>query len=139
ADLARAEGLWLHVDGAYGAAAALAPEGRRLLAGLERADSVVIDPHKWLFQPYEAGVCFVRRPGALERTFASNPEYLQDVAAEAGRVNYAERGIQLSRGLRAFKLWLSQKVFGAQAFRAAVQRGIANAEAAEAMLRADGR
>lgn len=139
ADLARDEGLWLHVDGAYGGAAALVPEGRRLLAGLERADSVTIDPHKWLFQPYEAGVCFVRGPGALERTFASNPEYLQDVAAEAGEVNFAERGIQLSRGSRAFKLWLSLKVFGAEAFRQAVQRGIDNAQAAEAMLCADGR
>jgi glutamate/tyrosine decarboxylase-like PLP-dependent enzyme len=101
---------------------------------MERADSIVIDPHKWLFQPYEAGVVFVRLPGLLDRTFSSHPEYLQDVAAGDQEVNFSERGIQLSRGLRAFKLWFSLKVFGAEAFRAAVERGIDNAERAEAML-----
>jgi glutamate/tyrosine decarboxylase-like PLP-dependent enzyme len=131
--------LWLHVDGAYGGAASLVPRGRNLLAGMERADSVVIDPHKWLFQPYEAGIVFVRHRGLLERTFSSSPEYLQDVAAGEHEVNFAERGIQLSRGLRAFKLWLSLKVFGAAAFRAAIDRGIDNAERAEAMLRDSGR
>ncbi len=134
-DLAERHGLWLHVDGAYGGAASLVPRGRALLAGMERADSVVIDPHKWLFQPYEAGLVFVRHPGLLERTFSSRPEYLQDVAAGEREVNFSERGIQLSRGLRAFKLWLSLKVFGAEAFRAAIDRGIDHAELAEAMLR----
>jgi glutamate/tyrosine decarboxylase-like PLP-dependent enzyme len=134
ADLAEEFGLWLHVDGAYGGAASLVPRGRALLAGMERADSIVIDPHKWLFQPYEAGVVFVRLPGLLDRTFSSHPEYLQDVAAGDQEVNFSERGIQLSRGLRAFKLWFSLKVFGAEAFRAAVERGIDNAERAEAML-----
>ena len=139
ADLADEFGLWLHVDGAYGAAAALVPEGRALLAGMERADSVVIDPHKWLFQPYEAGVCLVREPGLLNRAFASAPEYLQDVAEGDGEVNFSERGLQLSRGLRAFKLWLSLKVFGADAFRQAVRRGLETAERAAAMLRETGR
>jgi glutamate/tyrosine decarboxylase-like PLP-dependent enzyme len=138
-DIAERYGLWLHVDGAYGGAASLVPRGRNLLAGMERADSVVIDPHKWLFQPYEAGIVFVRHRGLLERTFSSSPEYLQDVAAGEHEVNFAERGIQLSRGLRAFKLWLSLKVFGAAAFRAAIDRGIDNAERAEAMLRDSGR
>ena len=69
ADLCAAEGLWFHVDGAYGAAAVLTEPGRAALAGLERGDSLVIDPHKWLFQPYEAGAVLVREPGLLERTF----------------------------------------------------------------------
>lgn len=139
ADLADEHDMWLHVDGAYGGAASLVPRGRALLAGMERADSVVIDPHKWLFQPYEAGVVFVRHPGLLDRTFASSPEYLQDVAAGEQEVNFSERSIQLSRGLRAFKLWLSLKVFGAEAFRAAVERGIEIAERAQTMLEESGR
>ncbi|MFO1096051.1 MAG: aminotransferase class V-fold PLP-dependent enzyme, partial [Planctomycetaceae bacterium] len=74
ADYCEREGLWLHVDGAYGAPAALTEQGRRLLAGMERADSLVVDPHKWLFQPYDLGCVLVRRPGALERAFTMNPE-----------------------------------------------------------------
>jgi glutamate/tyrosine decarboxylase-like PLP-dependent enzyme len=139
ADLAAEQDLWVHVDGAYGGAGTLAEEGRRLMAGMERADSVVIDPHKWLFQPYEAGICFVREPGLMHHAFASNPEYLQDVAQGEDEVNFSERGIQLSRGLRAFKLWLSLKVFGAEAYRAAVERGCQIARDAEAMLRDSGR
>ena len=69
ADLCVAEGLWFHVDGAYGAAAALCEPGRAALAGMGRADSLTIDPHKWLFQPYEAGAVLIREPGLLERTF----------------------------------------------------------------------
>jgi aromatic-L-amino-acid decarboxylase len=138
ADLAGEHDLWVHVDGAYGGAGALSEEGKRLLAGMERADSVVIDPHKWLFQPYEAGICFVREPGLMGHAFASNPEYLQDVAEGDDEVNFSERGIQLSRGLRAFKLWLSLKVFGAKAFRAAVERGVQIARDAETMLRENG-
>ncbi len=135
-DLAARHRLWLHVDGAYGAAAALVDPGRVMLAGMARADSVVIDPHKWLFQPYEAGICFVRERGLLQRTFADSPEYLQDVVEGNQEVNFCERGLQLTRHLRAFKLWLSLKVFGADAFRAAVQRGIDTAERAAFMLRA---
>ncbi|MBT5434603.1 MAG: aminotransferase class I/II-fold pyridoxal phosphate-dependent enzyme, partial [Rhodospirillaceae bacterium] len=139
ADLAAEQDLWVHVDGAYGGAGTLSQEGQRLMAGMERADSVVIDPHKWLFQPYEAGICFVRDAGLMGHAFASNPEYLQDVAEGEDEVNFSERGIQLSRGLRAFKLWLSLKVFGAEAYRAAVERGVQIAREAEAMLLETGR
>ena len=133
ADLCAAEGLWLHVDGAYGAAAVLTEAGRALLAGIERADSLVIDPHKWLFQPYEAGAVLVREPGLLEQTFALSGEYLRDTFG--GEVNFRDRGIQLTRGTRALKLWLSVQVFGMAAFREAVAHGIALAEHAEALLR----
>ena len=139
ADLAAEQNLWLHIDGAYGGGGALVEDGRRHLAGMERGDSVVIDPHKWLFQPYEAGICFVREPGLLGHAFATNPEYLQDVAEGEDEVNFSERGIQLSRGLKAFKLWLSLKVFGAQAFRDAVQRGIDIAERTAQMMDKTGR
>jgi len=134
ADLAAAEGLWLHVDGAYGAAAALCEPGRAVLAGLGRGDSLVIDPHKWLFQPYEAGAVLLREPGVLERTFSLTGEYLRDTFG--GEVNFRDRGVQLSRGVRALKLWLSVQVFGVSAFRDAVEQGIRLAEHAEAVLRA---
>ncbi len=98
-----------------------------------RADSLVIDPHKWLFQPYEAGAVLVREAGLLERTFTLSGEYLRDTFG--GEVNFRDRGIQLTRGTRALKLWLSVQVFGLDAFRDAVAHGIALAEHAEALLR----
>ena len=101
---------------------------------MERADSLAIDPHKWLFQPYEAGAVLVREPGLLERTFSLSGEYLRDTFG--GEVNFRDRGIQLTRGMRALKLWLRVQVFGLDAFRAAVAHGIALAEHAEAVLRA---
>ena len=134
ADLCAREGLWFHVDGAYGAAAALCEPGRQTLAGMGRADSLTIDPHKWLFQPYEAGAVLIREPGLLERTFTLSGEYLRDTFG--GEVNFRDRGIQLTRGVRALKLWLSVEVFGLDAFRSAVAHGIALAEHAEAVLRA---
>jgi aromatic-L-amino-acid decarboxylase len=134
AALCRDEALWFHVDGAYGAPAALTPRGRALLDGLQEADSLCLDPHKWLFQPVEAGCLLVRRPGALARTFAMAPEYLRDVAG--GEVNLRDRGPQLSRGTRAIKLWLTVKAFGVGALRDGVARGIELAERAQAALEA---
>jgi aromatic-L-amino-acid decarboxylase len=134
ADLCAEQGLWLHVDGAYGAPGVLWPAAHPLLAGLERADSLVLDPHKWLFQPYEVGCLLVREPGLLERTFALGGVYLRDVLG--GEVNFRDRSVQLTRGARALKLWLSIRVFGLAAFRAAIGRGIGLAEHAEAVLRA---
>ena len=135
AEICAAHDLWLHVDGAYGAPAAITAQGRALMPGLARADSLVIDPHKWLFQPYDVGACFVTRPGALERTFAMNPEYLRDVKTAPGTVNFGNRSPELSRRSRALKLWMSLTTYGAGRFRAAVARGIANAEFAENYLR----
>jgi len=136
AELCAADGLWLHVDGAYGAPAALTERGRALLSGLDRADSLSLDPHKWLFQPYEVGCLLVRAPGALERTFTMAPEYLRDVLGSGDEVNFRDRGPQLTRGARAVKLWLSLKAFGAAAFRAGIERGMALAEHAQAALEA---
>jgi aromatic-L-amino-acid/L-tryptophan decarboxylase len=133
ADVAAREGMWFHVDGAYGAPARLTPAGRDLLTGIERADSLVLDPHKWLFQPYEIGCVLVRGPGALERAFTLDGAYLRDTLD--GVVDFRNRGLQLTRGSRALKLWLSLRVFGLDAFRAAIARGIALAEYAEALLR----
>lgn len=135
ADICRAENMWLHVDGAYGGPAAVTEEGRKALAGLDRADSLTLDPHKWFFQPYDVGACFVMRPGALERCFAMSPEYLKDVQATTGAVNFGNRSLELTRRSRALKLWMSIRTYGAKKFRDAVQQGIENAKIAEAYLR----
>jgi aromatic-L-amino-acid decarboxylase len=133
AELCREHGLWLHVDGAYGAPAVLTERGRAALRGIELADSLVMDPHKWLFQPYEAGCLIVREPGALERAFNLEGPYLRDT--EGGAVDFRNRGLQLTRGSRALKLYLSLRVFGLDAFRAAIDHGIDLAEHAEAYMR----
>jgi aromatic-L-amino-acid decarboxylase len=131
----RREGLWFHVDGAYGAPAVLCDRGKRLLAGLEFADSLALDPHKWLFQPYEIGCVLVRDAGWLRRAFHILPEYLVDIEGREGEVNFCDYGIQLTRGFRALKLWLSLKAFGAVAFRQALDRGFELAERAEMVIR----
>jgi aromatic-L-amino-acid/L-tryptophan decarboxylase len=125
-------GLWLHVDGAYGAPATLTDPGAAVLDGLGLADSLVIDPHKWLFQPYEIGCLLVRDPGLLEQVFSLEGAYLRDTMG--GTVNFRDRGPELTRGARGLKLWLSVRTFGLDAFRAAIAHGIALAEHAEAQV-----
>lgn len=129
------ENLWLHLDGAYGAAAMLCERGRRMLDGLERCDSLALDPHKWLFQPYETGVVLLRDGSLLRKSFHVLPEYMHDTQRAQEEVNFCEQGVQLTRSFRALKVWLSFKVFGVAAFRAAVERGFALAELAERTLR----
>jgi glutamate/tyrosine decarboxylase-like PLP-dependent enzyme len=136
AGFCRERGLWLHADGAYGAAAAISDSGRRLLGGLELVDSLSLDPHKWLFQPFEIGCVLVRDFHRLRETFRITPEYLQDVHRAGEEVNFCDHGIQLSRGFRALKLWMSLKIFGLEAFREAVNWGLHLAGHAERVLRA---
>jgi glutamate/tyrosine decarboxylase-like PLP-dependent enzyme len=133
-DVCDRHGMWLHVDGAFGAAAAITPRGRATLEGLANADSLVIDPHKWLFQPAEIGCVLIRERGLLEATFATHASYLEDALPREQEVNFADRGIQLTRAFRALKLWMSMKTFGVRAFREAVEHGLALAERAEALL-----
>ena len=135
ADLALREGLWFHVDGAYGAPARLTPRGKDLLAGIERADSLVLDPHKWLFQPYEIGAVLTSHAGLLEQAFTLDGAYLRDT--KGGVVEFRERGPQLTRGSRALKLYLSLRTFGLDAFKAAIAKGVALAEYAETLLAED--
>lgn len=139
ADLCAAEGLWLHADAAYGGGALLSDRGRRALAGIERADSLALDPHKWLFQPFEIGCVLVRDGGLMADVFHSRPEYLRDVHRAHEEVHFSDYGIQLTRGFRALKLWMSIQVFGLGEFRAAVERGIDNAQRAEIRLAESGR
>ena len=133
--LCREHGLWLHVDGAYGAAAVIAERGRELLGGLELADSLSLDPHKWLFQPFEIGCVLVRDRNHMRDTFQILPEYLKDTQQHSEEFNFTDYGIQLTRNFRVLKLWMSLKVFGLAAFRAAIERGFILAEFTEACLR----
>jgi aromatic-L-amino-acid decarboxylase len=116
----RDRGVWLHLDGAYGAFACLTERGRQTLAGMEHADSITLDPHKWLYQPVELGALLVREGSALRRGFEISPEFLKDVEAADGEVNFSDRGLQLTRSCRALKLWISLRYFGVSAFRSAI-------------------
>jgi aromatic-L-amino-acid decarboxylase len=134
-EFCREQDLWLHIDGAYGAAAAISKRGRELLAGIELADSLSLDPHKWLFQPFEIGCVLMRDITHLRDTFRILPEYLKDTQQYSAEFNFTDHGLQLTRSFRALKLWMSIKVFGMAAFRAAIDRGFAQAEFVEARLR----
>ncbi len=124
ADICAAERVWYHIDAAYGGFAILAPHGAAALEGIDRADSINVDPHKWLFQPYEAGCILVRDGGTLERAFAIQHDVLQDSVWGAKHANLADQGIQLSRSFRALKVWMSIQTFGMAAFRAAIENGL---------------
>jgi aromatic-L-amino-acid decarboxylase len=112
AELAREHDLWFHADGAYGAFATLAPEAPAELSGLGEADSIAVDPHKWLYAPLEAGCVLVRNPGALPDAFSYTPPYYRFTGEEEPRVNYYEWGPQNSRGFRALKVWLGLRQVG---------------------------
>jgi aromatic-L-amino-acid decarboxylase len=136
ADVAAAKRMWLHVDGAFGAASILSQRGRELLGGLERADSISLDPHKWLFQSFECGCVLVRDVALLKSAFQITADYLRDVHRETEQFNPCDHGVQLTRGFRALKVWLSLQTFGLTAFREAITRGFELAEIAERELRA---
>jgi glutamate/tyrosine decarboxylase-like PLP-dependent enzyme len=131
ADFCAKESIWLHVDAAYGGFAVITDHGKRLLAGMERADSIAMDAHKWLFQPFEAGCLLVKDVRRLESAFSVQPEYLQDTRWGGDHPNFGDRGLQLSRSFRALKVWMSIQTFGLAAFRRAVGKGIEYAQRAE--------
>ena len=145
APFCRENGIWFHVDAAYGGFAVLTERGRALLDGLGAADSVTLDPHKLLYQSFEAGCLLVREGALLERAFRVMPVYLQDTAqretatptptADDG-VNFGERGIQLTRSARALKVWVSLQYFGVDAFRTTIDRTMSLARHAETKIRA---
>ena len=139
AALCRERGVWLHVDGAYGAFAVLTDRGRAALAGMELADSVTLDPHKWLAMPFEVGCLMVRDGAALERAFELHPEYLQEGPGGGHAVNFADRGLQLTRASRAIKVWLALQTFGVDAFRAVIDRALDLTLDAQRRIEADPR
>ncbi len=130
-DFCRRESLWFHVDGAYGAMARLSPGLAPLLAGMERADSIAADPHKWLYVPYEAGATLVREPGRLAATFRKFPEYLASDPESPfpGPAWFAERGVELSRGFKALKVWMGLKTHGRRGYVRAIENDVRLAHA----------
>jgi aromatic-L-amino-acid decarboxylase len=127
-EIAREHGLWLHVDGAYGALAAALPGAPEDLRALSVADSVAVDPHKWLYTPLEAGCVLVRDPAALPRAFSYTPRYYHFNTAEEPETNFYELGLQNSRGFRALKVWLSLRQVGRTGFVRMIQDDIRLAE-----------
>lgn len=136
ADFCERERLWLHVDAAYAGFAALTEEGKRMLSGIERADSLTLDPHKWLFVPFECGCLMMRDPSRLEQAFRIMPEYLKDVEAGDEEVNFADRGEQLTRYSRALKIWMSVSYFGTTAIAEAIQASMERARLLESLVAA---
>jgi aromatic-L-amino-acid decarboxylase len=123
AEICEREGLWLHVDGAYGGMAAVIPEMRHVLAGCDRADSLVTNPHKWLFVPVDLSAFYTRKPEILRRAFSLVPEYLrtsQDHQVE----NLMDYGVQLGRRFRALKLWFVLRYFGWEGIAARIRKHI---------------
>lgn len=133
--LCKAENIWFHVDAAYGGAAILAKNGHQLLKGIQKADSITVDPHKWFFQPYEMGCLLVRNHKWLSKTFTEKPEYLRDIEGNTSEINFYDHGIQLTRRFRALKFYMSIKTFGLQSFREAIDYNIALANKTESYLR----
>jgi aromatic-L-amino-acid decarboxylase len=131
ADLCASEGLWFHADGAYGAMAVISPRLKPLFRGLERADSVAADPHKWLYVPYEAGATLVREPGRMTDAFQRPAPYLvhDPDSPVRGPVSFNERGPELSRGFKALKVWMGLKHHGVSGYAAAVEHDVAMARA----------
>jgi aromatic-L-amino-acid/L-tryptophan decarboxylase len=124
--IARDYGVWFHVDAAYAGVAAIMPEFRWVLEGAHAADSLVVNPHKWLFVPMDCSTLFVRDPELLRRTFSLVPEYLR--TTEESVINYMDYGLQLGRRFRALKLWFVIRYFGAQGLRERIRGHIALAQ-----------
>jgi aromatic-L-amino-acid decarboxylase len=118
ADICRREQVWLHVDAAYAGVAAMVPGYEWILHGAEHADSIVLNPHKWLFTPFDLSVLYCRRMDVLRQAFSLTPEYLKTREGDAGVRNLMDTGIQLGRRFRALKLWMILRHFGAEGLRA---------------------
>jgi aromatic-L-amino-acid decarboxylase len=110
ADICEREGLWLHVDAAYGGSAAVVPELRHVLDGCDRADSLVVNPHKWLFTPIDCSAAYTRHPHTMRQAFSLTPEYLKTDAGDV--TNLMDYGVSLGRRFRSLKLWFVLRYFG---------------------------
>jgi aromatic-L-amino-acid decarboxylase len=126
ADICQREGMWFHVDGAFGAWAALSPQLQPLVAGMDRADSLAFDLHKWMYMPYEIGCALVRKEEAHRRSFSLTPTYLMHAerGLAAGAAWFSDYGVQLSRNFRALKAWISLQAHGAKKYGRLIQQNV---------------
>ena len=122
ADVCEEQRVWLHVDAAYGGVAGIVPEMRSVTADVQRADSFVVNPHKWLFTPIDCSVLYTRRPDVLKRAFSLVPEYLITGASDDDAVNTMDYGIQLGRRFRSLKLWMVIRAFGVHGLAGRIRR-----------------
>jgi aromatic-L-amino-acid decarboxylase len=136
AEICGVEEMWLHVDGSYGGVAAVSPKFRHVLRGVERADSLVVNPHKWLFTPIDCSAFYTRRPDVLKRAFSLVPEYLV-TREQDDVVNLMDYGVQLGRRFRALKLWMVIRAFGAEGLAARIERHCELAREFESWVAAD--
>ena len=136
ADVCRAEGLWLHVDAAYGGSAAVDPSLRHVLDGCDRADSLVLNPHKWLFVPVDLSVLYTRKPDVLRAAFSVVPDYLR-TAEEAVAPNFMDYGVSLGRRFRALKLWMVMRAFGQEGLAARIREHVRLAQVFRSWVEAD--
>jgi aromatic-L-amino-acid decarboxylase len=136
AEVCEKHGLWLHVDAAYGGSAALVPEMRDVLDGAGRADSLVVNPHKWMFVPVDCSVLLTRRPEVVRRAFSLVPEYLQTPEGE-GVTNLMDYGPALGKRFRALKLWMTLRAFGADGMASRIREHVRLARAFAAWVEAE--
>ena len=138
ADLCSDEQLWFHVDGAFGALAALSPELRQAVTGMERADSIAFDMHKWMYLPYEVGCTLVRDAEAHRHAFTLTPDYLEHTTRGIGgsEIWFSDYGVQLTRGFRALKVWMSLKEHGIEKFGRLIRQNVEQARYLETLVRA---
>jgi aromatic-L-amino-acid decarboxylase len=125
AEIAKREKAWLHVDAAYAGPATICPEFRWLWDGIESADSIVVNPHKWLFTPIDCSVLYTRHPDVLRETFSLVPEYLK--TTDTAEVNYMDYGLQLGRRFRALKLWFLFEHYGVAKMQSVIRQHVADA------------
>lgn len=136
ADLCADEGLWFHVDGAFGALAALSPQLRHIVQGMERADSVAFDMHKWMYLQYEVGCTLVRDAEAHRAAFALTPHYLEHTTRGIGGSDmwFSDYGVQLSRGFRALKVWMSIREHGIDKFGRLILQNVEQARYLQSLV-----
>lgn len=138
AEVATEYGVWYHVDGAFGALATLAPQLRPALAGMERADSLAFDLHKWGYLPFEVGCVLVRDAEMHRRTFALRPDYLKHAerGPASGSLWFSDYGIELTRGFRALKVWMELKHAGAAKLGRLIEQNVEQAAYLAALVEA---
>jgi aromatic-L-amino-acid decarboxylase len=135
-EICKEENLWLHVDSAHAGTAAIVPEMKFIFEGIDYADSIVVNPHKWMFVPVDCSVLYVKEPEILKRAFSLDPEYLK-TSVDSDVINYNDYGVQLGRRFRSLKLWFVIKYFGAEGLAGIIRGNIETAKKFKQLVQQD--